>query len=290
MEQKSDMKNVDCMQLDMEYVYGGKFTSQGEWIHPIGTYDTWEFIYMICGEAHMYEGTRSFTAVGGDCLLLRPGVEHGGYAPSTDTVSFFWLHGKVRSNEPAVRAAADTVLSGLPLHAKAMQHTQIPLLCRQLLHHSSLQMYPASMSDALFCMVLTEYAVHVRLQAMEKERGTGRESEEDRLVNDIAEYIRINARTPLTAADVALHFQYHEDYLTRLFRQKRGIGVKAYIDEMRIAYIRTLLLTTDAPLKSIAVQSGFDDYKAFLKYFTYHESITPTELRKRFYRTHTNNH
>lgn len=279
MEQKSDMANEDYMRLGMEYVFGGKFTSQGTWIHPVGTYDTWEFIYMIRGCAYLYEGERRMSAGAGDCLLLRPGREHGGYAHSEETVSFFWLHGKTAGAD----THADEALSRLPLHAKGLQNTQIPILCRQLLHSSSLQTYPSSVSDALLGMLLTEYAVHTRSKEAE-------ENEEDRLVNDIAEYIRINAGLMLTAAAVAEHFQYHEDYLTRLFRQKRGVGIKAYIDEMRLAHIRTLLLTTDAPLKSIAAQSGFDDYKAFLKYFTYHEDITPTQLRKRFYRTHTNNH
>ena len=49
MEQKSDMANEDYMRLGMEYVFGRKFTSQGTWIHPVGTYDTWELIYMIRG-------------------------------------------------------------------------------------------------------------------------------------------------------------------------------------------------------------------------------------------------
>ncbi len=265
------------------YVYGGKFSSQGAWIHPRGNYETWELIYMISGCAYLYEGETRIAARAGDCVLFSANREHGGYRYSgegTDDgeiVSFFWIHGSLQTE------AVPEAFSSLPLYARGMEYTQIPYLCRQLLHISDLHSYPRSMSDALLGMIFTEYAIATQ---------TGREpgTPEDRLINDIAEYIRINANTALQVSAVAKHFGYHEDYLARLFRRIRGIGIKAYIDEMRMTHIRSQLLSTDAPLKSIAAQSGFDDYKAFLKYFVYHESMTPTELRERFYRTHTNNH
>jgi len=94
----------------------------------------------------------------------------------------------------------------------------------------------------------------------------------------------------LTAAEVAGQFGYNEDYLTRIFRKKTGVGLKNWINKTRMDHLRTELLTTDAPLKTIAYNAGFSDYKAFLKYFTYHESITPTALREHFYHMHTNNH
>lgn len=270
------MKHEDYLQFQVQYDYAGKFSSQGPWIHPIGTYETWEIIYMIRGCAHLYEGDRQLTANAGDVVFFRPGVEHGGTMESKETVSFFWIHGK------AVTEEANAALARLPLNAVGLQHTQIPVLCRQLLNVSSTPQYPNSVHNALLGIILTEYAMHTQPR-------TKQESAEYRLINDIAEYIRINAMHAMHTSDIALHFGYNEDYLTRLFRRMHGVGLKGYIDRMRMSHIRTLLLSTDLPLKSIAAQSGFDDYKAFLKYFTYHEDMTPTKLRQHFYRTHTNN-
>lgn len=270
------MKQEDYLQYEVVYDYGGKFTSQGTWIHPVGSYETWEIIYMIRGCAYLYEGDRQLTANAGDVVFFRPGAEHGGFSESEETVSFFWIHGK------AVSVDANAALDRLPLHAVGLQHTQIPLLCKQLLNVSSTPQYPDSVHNALLGILLTEYAIHTQPR-------TEQESAEDRLVNDISEYIRINAMHTLHTSDIAVHFGYNEDYLTRLFRRMHGVGLKGYIDRMRMGYIRTLLVSTDLPLKSIAAQSGFDDYKAFLKYFSYHEDMTPTELRRRFYRMHTNN-
>ena len=41
--------------------------------------------------------------------------------------------------------------------------------------------------------------------------------------------------------------------------------------------------------KEIAEKYGFSDYKYFLKYFKYHEGISPTEYRQTYYNLHMNN-
>ena len=274
-ERKSDMMNTDFSTGSLQYVYGGKFTSQGTWIHPVGTYETWELIYMIQGTAHMYEDSHQITVHAGSGILLAPGMEHGGTKPSEDTVSFFWLHFR------ADRSIHE-MLSRLPKSASHLDNTQIPIFCRQILHFSQLVTYPDTMNDLLLRLLLTDYAVS---------SGEDDASSENYFLNDVQEWIRINTKhQALTAADVAEQFGYNEDYLSRLFRNKTGIGLKSWINKMRMEHIRTALLTTDAPLKTIAYNAGFTDYKTFLKYFTYHESITPTELREHFYHTHTNNH
>ena len=47
--------------------------------------------------------------------------------------------------------------------------------------------------------------------------------------------------------------------------------------------------TTLSDAFRMAKAAGFDDYRAFLKFFRYHEGLTPTEFRNLYYNTHTNN-
>ena len=105
----------------------------------------------------------------------------------------------------------------------------------------------------------------------------------------IAEWVRINCGRPLTVSDVAEHFGYNPDYLPRLYRRGDSRGLKACIDEARLQNVKRLLLTTDLPLNEVARHCGFGDYKYFLKYFVYHEEMTPTQFRTAFFRQHTNN-
>ena len=76
--------------------------------------------------------------------------------------------------------------------------------------------------------------------------------------------------------------------MNRLFKSSFSKTVKQYIDEKRIEYVKELMLCSDLPLKEIAARSGFSEYKYFLKFFKYHEKITPTQFYKQYAKIHIN--
>ena len=112
----------------------------------------------------------------------------------------------------------------------------------------------------------------------------------DGLVNRMQEWVRINSEKSIGVAEVAEEFGYNVDYAARIFKKRTGISLKEFINDMRMNFLRNQLHSTDLPLKRIASDSGFEDYKSFLKFFTYHEGVTPTEFRKSCYMTHKNKH
>ena len=118
-EQFSDMMTTDLTSAEIRYTFGGKFTSQGSWCHPHSINETWEFIYMIRGTAHMYERDTAFSADPGTGILLPPGSQHGGTQPRKDPrqhhfshkfriaailsdILFTALHGSVLQEAPAI--------------------------------------------------------------------------------------------------------------------------------------------------------------------------------------------
>ena len=100
----------------------------------------------------------------------------------------------------------------------------------------------------------------------------------------------MNSEKPLTSVLVAEQFGYHEDYLARLFRRNLSCSMKQYIIKMRLAYLKTQLLSTELSLKEIAARAGFAEYKYFLKFFTIHEGMTPTAYRNLYFNIHENRH
>lgn len=99
-----------------------------------------------------------------------------------------------------------------------------------------------------------------------------------------------SASRPLTVAEVAAHFGYSCDHLSRLYRREFGCDLKRGIVGARLRHIEALLLNTDYPLKTIAHMCGFGDENALVKFFGYHEGISPTSYRSRFFRVHRNAH
>lgn len=111
-----------------------------------------------------------------------------------------------------------------------------------------------------------------------------------RIAEKAAAWIEANKNTPLTESAVAAYFGYNPDYLNRLFKASFSKTVKQYICDKRLEYIKELMLCCELPLKEIAIKSGFSDYKYFLKFFKYHEKITPTEFYGQYAKMHINSH
>ena len=222
----------------------------------------------------MYTGDERFKAHPGDVFVLPADTEHGGGGDSDGRVSFIWMHFSVADS------AASDFLSSLPRIIPSVKETPIPNLARTLLHKSRLSLYKQDVLDATAVLFALEYETW-GADISEKEGGE--------LIHRAREWVRINSDKQLTVADVAAELGYNGDYLSALFKRKTGESLKSYIETMRMNALRTQLLTTDAPLKKISSDFGFQDYKAFLKFFTYHEGMTPTEYREACYMTHKNN-
>ena len=258
----------------VKFYSAGHFTSNGKWRHPSTTRQTWELIYMIEGCAHLYSGENTFTAKAGDVFLFAPGFEHGGTEYSEEIVSFIWMH------FTCTDAKTKELISSLAHLIPSVSATPIPSIARTLLHKSRLSFYNREVLDVTTALLILEY----QAWAGERLREDGRE-----LIQRVREWVRINSDKLLTVNGVAEEFGYNPDYLSTLFRRKTGGALKSLIVDMRMNALRTQLSTTDLPLKRIAMDFEFQDYKAFLKFFTYHEGITPTEYRESCYMTYKNN-
>ena len=248
---------------DTKYVSSGKFISRGKWIHPSRIIDTYEVIFVLEGSVFINENGVDYCLDSNSVLVLQPGVRHIGFKESRD-VCFYWLHFKAESLE-------------LKKHFIVENHYHLSLLFSQLLHFSEFQDNLTEGNDYLTRLILIElYRAAVDVS------GNG-------LAYKVAEYIRINSDISLKVQDVADHFGYNADHLNRVFRAVYGKNIKNCINDCKMQYIKTLLLTTDDSLQTVSEKAGFLKYKYFLKFFKYHENMTPTEFLNVYFRSHMNN-
>ena len=77
--------------------------------------------------------------------------------------------------------------------------------------------------------------------------------------------------------------------LGKLFRKYTGTGLKEYIAQQKMLKAKSLLLTTDMSIKQIAHELGYAEENLFIKFFAYHEEISPAVFRAQCYNTHINN-
>ena len=242
----------------------GEFRSQGEWIHPKRVINSYELIFVLDGKVCIQEDGNKYELCANECIILEPGKTHEGYETSKTPTAFYWLHFYTDMSMPFKEY-------------KGGNFYDIKYLLKKLLHISKTPTYNKAARDATALMVFCE---------LENANIMGVGSS---LANKIAEYIRINAQKGVSVAQTALYFGYNTDYISKLFKKIFGIGIKQYINSERIKYAKDLLLTTNLSVKEIAGTMNFDEENLFIKFFMYHEEISPSEFRDKYFNTHINN-
>lgn len=243
-----------------DYINGGLFKSNSVWIHPTRTIDSNEIIFVTEGTVYIEEDGVCYTVNKNDVLYLEKGKLHGGFKESTG-VKFYWIHFK----------------TGCDFKIKKVDGKSLSVLFGQLLHYENTPSYPKAAAELIFKLIKIEISV------------SGDDIKSGKLCTEIKEWIRLNSDKPIGVKTVAEKFNYNSDYLCRIFKANYGMNLKEYINNNRCEYIKMLLFSGNANLETIAEQTGFESYQAFLKYFKYHVGISPTQYKNLYFNTHINN-
>ena len=241
----------------------GKFVSRGVWRHPDRIINSNEILLIIEGQVYINEDGQEYCLKPNDCLVLTAGRRHFGYAQS-ENVAFYWVHW---TGGPDIDKSKKI--------QRSLNSDNLALLFRQLMH------YRAEGRGEESLHYLTRL---ILIELFSQDEG----KTQNNLTANIAAWIYANRDIPQKTGDIAAHFGYDGDYISRLFKKTYGKTLKAYIDGQKMQYIRQLLLATDQSLQQIAHNAGFSEYKYFLKFFTYHEGISPSNYRKAYPNVHMN--
>ena len=257
------------MYNSLKYIHGGKFISNSVWIHPDRVIDSNEIIIMIKGTAYINANGKNRILTAGDVLRIDPGTRHFGYKTSDNVTSFYWLHFLLGDKSDHLP----------PEFFTPEDSYQAELICRQIIHFERTDGYPDDVCNLLMCVLLAELCF--------QSRSAG--DSESQLFRSICDYVRKNSEKMIRVSDVANQFSYNPDYLCRFFKRYYKPGIKHYIDNIKIERIKKELISENSDLKTIAYNNSFTDYKYFLKFFKYHEGVTPSEFRNSYCDQNINN-
>ena len=98
-------------------------------------------------------------------------------------------------------------------------------------------------------------------------------------VRAIQDYLDENFARIQSVSDVANHFYYSREYLSRLFRRHFNITVADYLMKRRVACSQSLI-QQGASLCDACFQSGFRDLSTFIRAFKAIAGMTPSAYRK----------
>ena len=122
----------------------------------------------------------------------------------------------------------------------------------------------------------TYYELQERLK--EEANRLGREYENAR--QSVRQYIDGHLSEPLSRSVLAGLVFMNPDYFAKLFKEKTGQPLTAYIKRRRIEWAKELLAQTALPVSQVAQQVGYDNLSYFSSVLHDQTGLSPGEYRR----------
>lgn len=101
-------------------------------------------------------------------------------------------------------------------------------------------------------------------------------------LNKILDYITNNYQRDLYLENIAAYFSINPKHLSRSFKEKMGVGLPEYINQLRVVSAKKLLVETDDNVTDIGSIVGFENRTTFFRSFKKIEGMSPSDYRKTF--------
>lgn len=102
-----------------------------------------------------------------------------------------------------------------------------------------------------------------------------------KLAPQIASFITLNFKEPLSIEYIAKKFGYNPSYIAHIFCDQLNIPFKTYLGSVRSEYAAALIRTTNKSLSEIADECGYNSLNTFCRNFKRRFIQTPSEYRKK---------
>ena len=100
-------------------------------------------------------------------------------------------------------------------------------------------------------------------------------------LNKAINYLHSHFRENPSLSAVAETVHYSPTHFSHVFHKKIGKPYNDYLNELKIAYAKQLLTTTNLKVIDVGYQSGFNSYNNFYSTFKQHTNLSPAEYKKK---------
>lgn len=285
----------------LECVSCGNLLSEDGFVHPRRNIDSFVLILVDQGTLHINIHGENHDIRDNQFVLLISNQDHYGYKPSKGFLSYYWVHFYVRQEEYELYNdnKAKQFLHGwksnstgfpskysnlfiLPEVGETSRVQKARVLFNQLLDFAKRDHYTLTYRCHYALSLLTlELSWEYMVSAFSEEIPMS--------IIRIIDWIRLNYNQPMTVQEIANHFNYNPNYLSRVFKKHTGYALKDFVTHTRISVSKNILISNMLPIKTVGSMCGVYDEKYFMKLFKKLEGMTPSEYRKAFTLKKVNN-
>lgn len=240
-------------------------------------HDYYELLIYVEGDIHYISETQVYQPRKADVILVPPGKLHMSMLNGEKTRyerHVFYLYPDALES-----LGADSLLSFLSLNkddalcvGSVSDRVELLMLLQALDDaHSTENPIEAALAPAHLLRIF--YAINGARWGMREEAPLLPQS-----VLEIRAYIDENFTEIESVSDVASHFYYSREYVSRLFKQYFNTTVVDYLRARRVAH-SCKLIAEGATLGDACFQSGFSSLSAFIRSFRAVTGMTPSSYR-----------
>jgi len=129
-----------------------------------------------------------------------------------------------------------------------------------------------SLSEAFVYLYQIADRVFTHYRLKEKDRAA-------KMIDRLCGYILDHLDEDLSLVRLAELHYFNPSYLSRLFKQEKGMNLSDYIEQCRIAKAKELLLDRDLKVREVAAAVGYDAAHSFTRFFKKTTGVSPQEYR-----------
>ena len=98
-------------------------------------------------------------------------------------------------------------------------------------------------------------------------------------IKKITDYINDNATAAINLDAIANYLYLDKSYVCRLFKRETGLTINTYINMIRIAMAKQMIIEGTLP-RDAYTRCGYNDYSTFYRAFRRHAGMTPEEFKR----------
>ena len=123
-------------------------------------------------------------------------------------------------------------------------------------------------------------ACRSRCSAMLEQVLRERRSRHSRPIETALNYIHAHYAQPISMAEVAAQLYRSPEHFSREFKEEVGENFSSYLTRYRLERAQELLQTTDLPVASVAVQTGYTTPGYFSRLYKKYKGVSPEAERR----------
>lgn len=228
-----------------------------------------QIVYITGGTGVFEDKDSSRIITPGTLFLLRPGYWHT-YHPNKDTG---WSEYYIGFNGPTFRSEINRFFGDRKGPVEFGLSATLVDLFEQALFYSERQ---SSQTMSILQAIVIHMIALINYNLATKKKN---DDKLDAAISYVKQYMANHLSEPIDVQALAEEQGMSYTWLRRMFRKNTGIAPAQYLQQLRIHMSMYLLRNTNAPIKNIAVDSGFKTPEYFCAVFQEATGMTPKEYR-----------